>query len=205
MTLTQIRSVLRVIADCPYQTPWKDANLNTIIFSVYREVVNEITRRNPDYYITTDTVSTTASTEFSDLPGDCTILKKLTDSDGNTLNWVHNSQFDHTIAEAKPQRFDRAGSQVWWNPVPDAVYAYTAFYHYQPDDLSADSDVPDIPVNFHDILAYGAAVKARIAKEDKINEYMATYQGMLDNLLHQVSISQTNNARRVLRAYNIKE
>jgi len=205
MTVSSIRALLRVLIDQPSTNIWSTANLNTLIFSEYRNLINEITERNPDYYITSGSVSTTANVEFTDLPSTCTLLKKLTDSDGNTVKHNHDSQFDHTATSTEPLRFDVKGRKIWWNPKPDTVYTYTAYYHYQPTDLSADSDVPELPPNFHDILAYGAAVKSRLAKDEQIAEYMAIYEQKKQNLLHQIGISQTNNPRRVLRVYDADE
>jgi hypothetical protein len=205
MTLLAIRNLLKVLIDEPTTAKWSNANLNHLIFSKYRDITAKITRRNADYYVTTGTVSTTANNEFTTLPATCTILKKLTDSEGNTLHWVPNSQFDHTAAAGTPTCFDVNGRKIWWGTTPDAIIAYTAYYHYMPTDLALDGDVPELPPNFHDILAYGVAVESRICKEDKIDEYAMIYNDKLDGLLHQVSISQTNNAKRVKRVYNADE
>jgi len=205
MTLATIRSLLKVLIDQPNTGIWSTANLNTLIFSEYRDICNEIIRRWPNYYITSSSIVTVASTSTTALPSSCTYLNKLVDSDGNTVNWVPSSQFDHTASNAEPEKFDVIGRNIWWNPTPDAIYTYTAYYSAMPTDLSADGDTPILPPNFHDILAYGAAIKSRIAKEDKINEYVMLYDRMKDNLLHQISISQTNNARRVLRVYDASE
>lgn len=206
MTVTQIRSLLRILIDSPHTAIWSDANLNSLLFSEYRDLCNEITQHNPDYYTkSTSSLLTIAANKFTALPSDCTIMKKIIDSNGNTVKYVHNSQFDHVAANTQPLRFDIVGRNVWWNPTPDAIYTYSAFYHYMPTDLSADSDVPELPPNFHDIIAYGVAVNSRIAKEENINEYMMQYERKKKMLLHQIGISQTNNSRRVLRAYDASE
>jgi hypothetical protein len=205
MTVSTIRSLLRVLIDQPHLGVWSNTNLNTLIFSEYRDLCNAITERNPDYYTKSTSVVTIAANKFTALPSDCTIMKKLIDSDGNTTKWLHNSQFDHTSANAKPTRFDVVGRNIWWSPTPDAIYTYTAFHHYMPTDLSADSDTPELPPNFHDILAYGVAVNSRIAKEEQIDEYVMQYERKKKMLLHQIGISQTNNPRRVLRVYDESE
>jgi hypothetical protein len=204
MTTTSILALLRILIDCPHQTPWNDDNLNTLIFSEYRDLITEITRRNADYYVKSATVSSTANNEFTDLPTDCSILKKLVNSEGNTLPWLHNSQFTHGDTATEPTYFDVVGRHIWWNPKPDAIYAYTAYYHYVPTDLTAGA-TPELPPDFHDILAYGVAVKSRLAKEDDLKGYWETYQQKKDNLLHRVSVSQTNNPRRVLRMFDETE
>lgn len=205
MTLSSIRELLRDLIDQPSDGIWKNPKLNRLIFSQYREITSAITRRWADYYTTSGSISTTASSAYTDLPSTCTILKKIVDSDGNTKKWLHNSQFAHGDTSSEPSYFDVIGRKIWWSPTPDAVYTYTAYYHYQPTDLALDSSIPELPPNFHDILAYGVAVKTKLAKEDDIRSYQAIYNQKMDDLLHQISIPQTNNARRVLRTYDASE
>jgi hypothetical protein len=200
MTTASIRGLLRVLIDEPTTAKWSNANLNTLIFSEYRDLTSAITERNPDYYIKSGSVATIANNKFTALPSDCTVMKKLTDSSGNTVRWVASSQFDHTASASTPTGAAIAGRNIWWNPVPDTVYTYTAYYHYQPTDLSGENDVPELPPNFHDILAYGTAVKSRLAKDDQIADYYRIYMEKRDMLLHQIGVDQTNNPRRVNRA-----
>jgi hypothetical protein len=200
MIVSSIRSLLRVLIDEPTTAKWSNANLNSLIFSEYRDLTSAITERSPDYYVKSASVATVASTDWTDLPSDCTLLKKLVNSEGETILWQRSSQFNHTADSSEPICFDVVGRHIWWSPQPDAVYSYTAYYHYMPTDLSGESDVPELPPNFHDILAYGTAVKSRMAKEDNIAQYHAIYQQKLGMLLHQIGISQTNFPRRVLKA-----
>lgn len=206
MTVSQIRDLLKIIADIKGTSIWSTANLNSLIFSEYRNLCNEITGVWPDHFVKSSTVTTTANTDFTDLPSDCTILKKLVDSSGNTLRWVHNSQFDHSESHAEPTKFDVIGRKIWWGTTPDTTYTYTIFYHYQPADLTLDADTPSaLPPNLHDVIAYGVAVNSKIAKDDNVRELWEQYNRRKDLLMHQIGIVQTNNARRVLRVYDSSE
>ena len=206
MTVSQIRDLLKIIADIKGTAIWSTANLNSLIYAEYRDLCNEIVNRWPDYFLTSASVSTVASNDFTNLPSDCITLKKIVDDDGNTLRWVHNSQFDHSETHAEPTKFDRVGSKIWWGTTPDAVYTFTAYYHNQPTDLSSDSDTPSaLPPNFHDILAYGAALHSKMAKDENIRELYEQYERRKELLLRQIGMVQTNNARRVLRVYDNSE
>lgn len=203
MTVASIRSLLRVLIDEPTIAKWTNPNLNTLIFSEYRDICNEIARRWPEYYNTSSSISTTANTRTTALPTTCTYFKKLVNSDGETLRYAPPNQFDHTSSNGSPVRYCVTGRNFWWNPTPDTIYTYTAFYSAMPTDLTGDGDTPDLPPNFHDILAYGTAVKSRLAKEENIAQYYNIYQQKLDMLLHQIGVDQTNNPRRVNRAVDV--
>ncbi len=205
MTVTAIISLLRIIIDAPHINTWSDANLIMLIASEYRDLIDAITERNADYYVKSAPIVTITNNKFTAIPSDCTLIKKIVDSSGNTVAFTHDSQFNHTDIATTPLRFDVKGQNIWWNPTPDAIYTYTAFYHYQPVDLSSGSNVPELPTGLHDILAYAVAINTRIAKEDKIDEYLMKYNKKLSRLLHRVSIPQTNNPRRVLHAYDSSE
>jgi hypothetical protein len=155
--------------------------------------------------MTTGTVVTVASTATTALPSGCTYPSKLVNSDGETVRYVPLSQFDHTSANTEPECFCINGRNIWWNPTPDAVYTYTIYYNAMPTDLAADGDTPNLPPNFHDILAYGVAVNSRLAKDEQIRDFAYKYERKLEMLLHQISVEQTNNAPRVRRVYDETE
>jgi hypothetical protein len=206
MTVASIRSLLRVLIDQPVSTAiWSNANLNTLIFSEYRDICNAITERFPDYFETSSSVSTTANTATTALPTTCTYFKKLVNSSGETLHYIPMSQFNHTSANSGPTGFCIVGRNIWWTPTPDAVYTYTAYYNAMPTDLSGETDVPNLPPNFHDILAYAVAVNSRIIKDEDVRDIANKYNQKMGMLLHQIGVEQTNNARRVLRVYDESE
>ena len=53
---------------------------------------------------------------------------------------------------------------VW--PAPDQAYQLYIDYIYAPPDLVADADTPVIPVEFHDVLVYGAAKMIALRERD---------------------------------------
>lgn len=55
-------------------------------------------------------------------------------------------------------------NQLHFYPNPDAAYTVTIDYIIEPPDLAAGSDIPIIPLPYHDILVWGA-VKSMAARE----------------------------------------
>jgi hypothetical protein len=205
MTVSQIRALVKVLGDIKGTAIWSDANLNTLIYSEYRDICNEIVARWPKYYITSSSVATTANTATTALPTSCTYFNKLVDSEGCVLAYLPSSQFDHTAANSKPLRYDIVGRNFWWNPTPDAIYTFTGYYNAMPTDLSGETDVPSLPPNFHDILAYAVAVNSKMVKDEDARDIYSKYARKKEMLLHQIGITQTNNARRVSRVYDASE
>ena len=202
MTLTQIRAHLRRLIDEPNTAKWSDANLNALINDATREIYGEIIRRNPMYLYKSGTVTTTASSYFTDIPTDCILLNRLVNSDGEILPRVDTTQMSMDGTAGEPEGFAVVGPHIHWYPMADAAYAITAYYHYMPDDMATDSSVPILPVGYHDILAYGAAIKCRTSKEDQIKEYIMLYGNKLELLLRAISVDQTNEAPRIKGAYH---
>lgn len=201
-TLENNRDLLRIFIDQPHTGIWSNANLNTLINAAYREIVAEIMRRWPNYYHKESTITTTANTPYVDVPSDCVNVNKIINSSSETLARLDLTQMDFTESNGEPTNFAVTGPHVYFWPEPDAAYTFRIDYHYCPSDLSSDSSVPELPVLYQDILAYGAAVKSRIAKEESLPEYQMQYKNKLDMILHSVAIESTNETPRVKGGYH---
>jgi hypothetical protein len=201
-TLSDIRTQVRDLIDQPNDGIFKNPQLNRIINDAAREVYQEILRRQPKYLHKSSTVSTTASTPYTDVPSDCVIINKIVNSSNETLAHIDLSSMDTTSSNGPPEGYEVTGPHIFWWPTPDAVYVHTIYYHHIPADMSADSDVPTLPYNCHDVISYGAAIKSRMSKEDKLNEYYAAYESKLSLLLHTIAVGQTNEAPRIKGAFH---
>lgn len=202
MTLSEIRSFLRILIDSPHSAVWSNTNLNSLINSSYREVVDEIIRRNPRYYYKSGTITTTASGQTTALPSDCITPNKIVNASNIALTFLDNTQIALDVTPGEPTNFAVMGPNLLWYPKADAAYSFTLWYHYRPTDLSAESDSPTLPPGSHDILAYGAAINCRIAKEDATQEYFIKYRNKLDLLLRNIMVEQTNQAPRIKGSNN---
>jgi hypothetical protein len=197
MTLSDLRTALRDIIDQPNTSIFGNTQLNRFINDALRDVYQEIITRNPMYLYKSSTVATTANSYFTALPSDCVAVNRLVNSNGETLARMYTSNMDMAESTAEPIYFSVVGPNIHWWPKPGAAYTFTIYYHYLPADLSTDSSSPTLPYGYHDIVAWGAAIKTRIAKEDKVREYYDTYGSKLQNLLRVISIDTTNEAPRV--------
>jgi hypothetical protein len=201
MTLSDIRAHWRLLVDEPTTVKWSSANANKLINDSYRTICQEIMRRWPNYFHKSSTVTTTASTRYTDLPSDCVFTNKILNSSNETLPTIADGDIDMDLT-GTPTSYAIRGPHIYWDSQPTAAETFTILYHYMPTDLTLDTDTPTLPPGYHDVLAYGAAVISRMAKEDKIQEYAMTYTNKLELLLRAISVEQTGEMPRVKGEYH---
>lgn len=197
MTLAELRAYWRVITDNPNTAVWGNTNVNLMLNGAYREIINEIMGRDPMYFHKSSTVSTTANTPYTDLPSDCVVINKIINSSEETLPYFDMTQQNMDEGHSQPTNFATTGPHIFWYPVPDSTYTFTIYYHYSPSDMSGDSDSPVLPPGYHDLVAWGAAINSRTAKEEQLQEYIMKYEKKLKLLLRTIMIKQTNEAPRI--------
>ena len=170
-TLSQIRSLLRqkISQTDTGNTDFTDSELNGFINQSQRELGAhvkkpiahfqvQVQQDYPAYTLPTNAILL-ATAYFGDLSiqGDVRPLMIMTEEALKEINpqWLDA----HVSSQGRPYRIillDRTTVVV--NPRPDAAESQSGKkihigYVYQPVDLSADSDIPDIPLVYHDLLA----------------------------------------------------
>ena len=145
---------------------WTLAAYNRYINRAYKDWVENIHNMCKRYYTTSTTISTVASTWTVSLPDDCHQILSIYDSDGNALLWGSINDFDET-ATGQPSYYCHYGNtSICFNVTPDSAYSYTINYVYEPDDLSSDTDEPDIPLGTENIIILKAAFAMLNARGD---------------------------------------
>lgn len=90
-------------------------------------------------------------------------------------------------AAAKPSimSVDTAGQIVLW-PVPDATYTIRGLYRKSPQELSADTDTPEMPASLHNLIWIRAAFLADAYDEapDRLPIWQADEQRYWQALIH---------------------
>lgn len=164
---------------------YTDAEVTALINGAYFEVVNWIQQSMPLYFVKLATAPTTDE-EYYQLPGDMEQLLELSfDYGGNayaTTDWDPT-----TLTGVAPDVLQRAKDNA------ENVSVFT-FYHnhlriypavvtgstnakgalmsfaYTPATLVNTTDEPDIPAGHHELIAIGAAVRGRMARDLPIND-----------------------------------
>lgn len=126
----------------------------------------------PDLFTST-VITTVAGTADYALPADLIRINGLID----TMNlWPLRSVDDSdylfaadqlNLITGRPELYAIApGAVAKLYPVPDAAYALTLTYYRRPPDLVNDTDVSQIPVDYHDLMVSFALYKAYRSEDD---------------------------------------
>jgi hypothetical protein len=101
-----------------------------------------------------------------------------------------------------PEYWTREGEQIKIWPTPDGIYTLTIDYIKRPTDLANDTDVPLIPVNYRDILIWGAIMELTFRERDTYTYQLAEqqYQGRLNEMMAEYGLSQRQTASEVGRS-----
>lgn len=163
----------------------------------------------------------TINTGLSTVAGTASYTPPMTDwrnVDAIRLTWATDPTQNAPIEYLSPQDlFDKQArdqtpatpiywtmyaSQIWFYPIPDQVYQATIYYIKEPVDLSADGDIPLIPVAYHDVLVAGAITRIAFRQRDWIGLELWTskYADGLSKLKEEYLVRQRQSSSQVKRS-----
>lgn len=107
-------------------------------------------------------------------------------------------------ATGVPQYWTYAKGQFTFYPIPDKAYTVVIDYIKDPDDLSADGDVPILPITHHDILVWGAIKELAFRQRDwnGFNAANGEFETRLQRLQKSEGIRQRQRPGHVRRVRN---
>jgi len=181
----------------------KDAGLSTWLNDAYMQMVDEIIKVNPDYFIKSSTTSTVANQQEYDLPSDFEKIIMVNiqidgtwkrvlpmgDADIRHIPTHSDTTSSQGFSTAAPQYY-LIGDNIGIMPIPDTTTASALkiWYTYTPTEMTTDSTEPAIPARYHHILKYGAYAtyldqdEEHVAAEMMRRRFDALVQRMIENL-----------------------
>lgn len=116
--------------------------------------------------------TTTSGDNTLELPADFCRWIDLYDTGTNwPLTALEKREYDALEASSgRPTLYTVVGDQITLWPTPDGSYPLSLRYWRLPQDMVADGDEPEIPVQYHEVLVAYAMMKA-YARE---NDYQAS-------------------------------
>lgn len=199
-TRSELVTEFRQWIDQPHTAIITATMANYEINKAYRELIGLINSWNEKFYLTTSTVTTTASTQYVALPSDCVMVKRLADSDGYTLKHRNLDSFNYSLANGEPIAWDTAGRYIRFSPTPDAsTYVYTIYYTKMPAELSTDAAEPEFIPGYEGLIAMKAAINSKLIREEGTKEMaqMAYYEE-LKALRHAIITQYTGGGSRII-------
>ena len=200
-TRSQLVTEFRDWIDQPNTAIVSATMANREINRAYMQLAQMISAWNDRFYLTTASISTTASTQYVAVPSDCSMVKRLIDADSDELRHTDIEQFDLSLDNGEPICWDKAGPYIRFNPIPSAVYAYTIYYTKMPAELSADASTPEFIAGYEGIIALKAAINSKMIRDEQTRDMaQMVYLEDVRNLRHAVMTQQTGGARRVINS-----
>lgn len=116
-------------------------------------------------------------------------------SDEGQIPWVSYDQWMNTYDigvhdENRPTCWTISpANELLFGPTPDKEYKIRGGYRKTPQELSADTDEPEMPSRFHDVII--AEAISMMSRSDEVAETFITYKGQYDRLRHALVNDQT--------------
>jgi hypothetical protein len=132
------------------------------------------------WWLTEDDVSLAAvatDAKTSDMPANLGRIECILDSDGTPVaakNASRQHKYPEAIGNSTTQTYAAGGfnsttrvKTVLWSPVIGKETDFKLWYYRMPALLSADTDIPDLPDEFHDYLYWRAFKMLMLADEER--------------------------------------
>jgi len=148
------------------------------------------------------TINTVIGTTAYNLATDAEINSLLGNSLLETGTRQQLWETDHTYplargsnATGRPECFYRLGEQVYFYPIPDAVYTIQYDYFLKPANLTLDTDTPQLPTEWEKTLILGT--QARL-------EHFLGENGEDTYLLYQDNLGQLRSRSTLKPRYRMR-
>jgi hypothetical protein len=117
---------------------------------------------------TTDSFSTEANVASYALPSDFSRFIDFYNTETHeSLSSLGVKDYDElSTSTGRPYSYVALGSNLSLYPTPDGIYPLAMRYWKLPADMVADSDEPEIPAQYHDLLIAYAMNKAYLREND---------------------------------------
>lgn len=201
-----VTRVRQRIDDTSYDSTEIKNYLNDTIRDVFNEYRLPLMQTSQNYTLNT---SSSDITNGSGLPSNFVQAIKLTvttSGQEKDVTWIDYKELIERYADpddttlnpaAAPSYVYKFGTTIKVFPKPDSAYTVTLYYIKEPTALANDSDVPEIPSEFEELLVVGAAYRCLQVKDnyDQAGILENKYMELLDKLVARYSQTQVGSAK----------
>jgi hypothetical protein len=179
----QLIEIRTEVLNCGFDaTLFGSARITAYINNGYLNLVRRVS-----YYVdeASQDYSTVSGTASYSLPADFAKIRSIHDT-GRQVEMVSVGlrQIDRSaVTSGAPIYYAIDGSNLHLWPTPDQAYTLETRYWKLPAQLVADSDVPTIPADYHNLLVYSANAECYRAEDD--HQTAAAWQALYDKGLAQ--------------------
>lgn len=202
MTLAELRTLVLSWLDDPLAGYYTPAQVNVFLNNNQRTVQKRLIKAKQNHYVRC--VQTTLVVNQADyvLPEDFKDLNRLElitsglppNETKSPLGPITLNQQDMIPSmTGTPMAYVFKKNRLVLYPAPDVAYPLRLFYTYSVTDMVNDSDVPDVPEDYHELIALLAAQDGFLKdgrSSDLLNKKLKEFQEQMDQDLQERSMDQ---------------
>jgi hypothetical protein len=195
MNLGQLKTLVSVWLDDLEYGYFTQAQVTMWLNNAQKECQKLLLQAGQNYYAKTVVTSTVANQNEYILPTDFFDLNRVaivTSGSGatatqNPLTYITLNQRDMVSNQSgSPQFYNLFRNRIILFPVPNQAQSMLLTYSYLVEDMVLDSDVPDVPPEYHEFLAVLATIDGFI-KDGRDMTPMMAKRAIYENMLKQAS------------------
>jgi len=206
MTLLQMRTLVWDWTDDPTGAYFSQSTVNLRLNLAMWELQKRLISANKEYFASCVKTSTVASQQAYALPSDfIQVIRLEWYESGTALTSLSRkivpmtpNQRDLLVnVTGDPQYYTLSKNNIVLWPIPDRILEVHLEYNYQTTFLSNDSDIPDIPLQYHEYIPILATRDCLIKDgrpiqpiESKLQEY--------ETLLKQIAVQRQADGSRMV-------
>lgn len=175
VTLATMRATVRFRGDFDNSRVMSDARIDEAINDGTAAVWDVLLRARPDYYVTTQTPTTTPGTATVALATDFYRLRKvelLLGSDYHRLMPVDLTATNRFAATGEPCRYRLQGSTLVLVPTPAAAYSLRIYYLPYYPTLDDDADTFDGISGYEELITLEACYRLKMREGMPVEELL---------------------------------
>jgi hypothetical protein len=204
VNLGQIRALVLSWLDDVNGTYFTSDQVNVWINNAQKQAQMQLLQAGENYYMRPVETLTVSSQADYVLPSDFMVEHRLevvlsgtgTNENRQALIPITTNQQDLiTIRTGQPTNYYIKKDRVTLSPCPDNQYTLRLYYSPMVVDMSSDSDVPDVPAQYHEYVAVLAAYNGFV-KDDRVPNNLSAKMMQFETLLKQMAVDRTQDRSR---------
>lgn len=204
MTRAQLSTLVVSWLDDANQGYFTPANVNTWLNLAQRQVQMKLLQAGNNWYMKPVETLTVLNQSDYVLPSDFMVEHRLelvmSGSGPNEIRQVlspitTNQQDNIPLAAGVPTNYYIKKDRVTLSPYPSQAWTLRLYYSPRVADMAADSDSPDVPEQFMEMVALLAAYDGFI-KDDRAPANIVGKIQLYDELLKQMAVERTQDMSR---------
>lgn len=170
MTVLQIKNYVWSLVDDPSGTYFTTIELDRYINQCIRETQKKLIAAGNNWYVKIDESQSTVINQGNySLPSDFLKINRIelvqnpgVNETRYSLQSIPLSNKDAIAFDSDTAAFYLLKSTLWLAPFPSTVRTIRVYYTYLVAETTSDSDVPDVPPEYHEYIAMKVAEKCFI-------------------------------------------